>query len=679
MKQVVKIYISFVLLCLATGLSFGQSPFGRGGEEPVKVTTSSKIEGETMRITFKAKIEDGWHIYAQDVTEGPTPSSINIEKISGAELIGELKASSEAKSHYDNAFQAELRYYEESVEFTQEVKLLGGEYVVEGYFEYGACNDMSCTPPTPVEFAFKGKTEKAKADEKVAETPDTMSVSEEATGMISGIAKLEVPKPEAEEEETEQSGSDHSWIWIFLSSFGAGFLALLTPCVWPIIPMTVSFFLKRSKDSRKGLRDSLTYGLSIIVIYMILGLAVTAIFGPSALNAMSTSAVANIFFAGLLIVFGLSFIGAFNLSLPASWSNAVDQKAESTTGVLSIFLMAFTLALVSFSCTGPIIGLLLVEVATQGSYFGPAIGMFGFSLALALPFTLFALFPSWLKKMPRSGSWMMTVKVVLGFVELAFALKFVSVADLAYGTHILDREAFICIWAALAFVLGLFLLGIVKISHGDDMVEEENGVGATRIVCGVASLAFCLYLIPGLWGAPLNGVSAFVPPMNTQDFVLSQNQATSYNLSESNMSVKREHLTSYEEALEIARKENKPLLIDFTGYGCVNCRKMEQKVLANAEVAQMMSERVIFVSLYVDDKTALPEKQTMEDGSVLRTVGDKWSYLQRVRFGVNAQPYYVAVGADEVQIGEAYTFDEDPSHFISFLQSVTEKDGGRNE
>ncbi|MCQ2203484.1 MAG: thioredoxin family protein [Bacteroidales bacterium] len=651
------------------------SPFGKV-ENPISVTPKIKVEnGTTAVMTFSFSMSNGWHVYAQDVTGGPTPTTITIETASECKLEGELTSSAEATKKYDNAFMTELKYYEEDVVFSQRVHLEGGDYVIAGYLEYGACNDMSCLPPTKVEFNYSGtapKREEAKPEEKAevkaeaeketaGETEDREeeSVAAEGRDTVAIAAETETTGAVVAEVTEAEKKEGKSWAWIFVASFVAGLFALLTPCVWPIIPMTVSFFMKRTKDSGKGLRDSMTYGLSIVVIYMLLGLVVTAIFGPSALNEMSTSALANLFFTALLIVFGLSFIGAFDLSLPSSWTNAVDQKASSTTGVLSIFLMAFTLALVSFSCTGPIVGFLLVEVATQGSIMGPAIGMLGFSLALALPFTIFAMFPSMLKKLPRSGSWMMTVKVVLGFVELAFALKFFSVADLAYGWHLLGREVFISIWAALAIVLGLYLLGIVKISHGEESGEAETAVGATRVVTGVISIAFAIYMIPGLWGAPLNAISAFCPPMETQDFVIGQNVAAKQ--------AGAKHYRDLDEAMDEARKSGKPVLVDFTGWGCVNCREMEQKVLNNQEVAEKIDEEYVFVSLYVDDKTSLGEKKTMDDGSVLRTVGDKWSYLQRSRFGVNAQPYYVKLNERGEQIGGAYTFDVNIEHFMNFL------------
>ena len=623
-------------------------------EEPVKVKKNFLLQTDsTALIQFTFKIEKGWHVYAPDVTEGPTPTTLNIEKIEKAQLSGTLTASKNPISTYDKAFGAELRYFENEVTFSQLVSLRGN-YQIEGYLEYGACNDENCLPPTSVNFKYSGK----------ANAQATHTQSEQPTQFAFPTANVQLPTANTEPDiyapvvmpDTEFSAAKVQSDWhLFWLCFVGGLLALLTPCVWPVIPMTVSFFIKRTQDRTKGIRDSLLYGVSIVVIYIVLGLVITAIAGPSALNALSTNAWFNIFFTLMLIVFGVSFLGAFELTLPSSWSNAVDQKAESTTGIVSIFLMAFTLALVSFSCTGPIIGFLLVEVSTQGSLVAPAIGMFGFALALALPFTLFAMFPSWLQKMPRSGSWMVVVKVVLGFIELAFALKFFSVADLAYGWHILDREVFICIWAALAFVLGLFLLGKINMVHAP---QGEN-IGVVRVLCAVASFAFCLYLIPGLWGAPLKAVSAFCPPMNTQDFVVIDNTPHA-------------QFINYEAGMAEAKRTGKPALIDFTGYGCVNCRKMEQAVWTDPRVARMLQNDYILISLYVDDKTPLPEKIEIDDNTTLRTIGDKWSYLQRTKFGVNAQPFYAPLNANGQLIGKPHAFDEDVEHFIRFLKQKEE-------
>ena len=458
---------------------------------------------------------------------------------------------------------------------------------------------------------------------------------------------------------------DRSWLYIFLMGFLGGLVALFTPCVWPIIPMTVSFFLKRAKDDKKkGIKDAITYGISIIVIYLALGLAITGIFGASALNALSTNAVFNIFFCLLLVVFALSFFGWFELTLPASWTNKVDSKASSTSGLLSIFLMAFTLSLVSFSCTGPIIGFLLVELTTSGSIMGPAIGMFGFALALALPFTLFAMFPTWLKKAPKSGGWMNTIKVTLGFIELAFALKFFSVADLAYGWRLLDREVFLCLWIVIFGALGLYLIGKLKFQSDWEGGEMEKPMPVACIMLGLISIAFAIYMVPGLWGAPCKAVSAFAPPMNTQDFNL-------YKANEV-----RAKFLNYEEGMAAAKAQGKPVLVDFTGFGCVNCRKMEAAVWTDPSVANLLENDYVLISLFVDDKTPLPEhiQVTEENGQqrTLRTVGDKWSYLQRSKFGANAQPFYVALDNEGKPLTGSAVYDEDIKKYVDFLKAGLE-------
>ena len=531
--------------------------------------------------------------------------------------------------------------------------LTAEDYVIEGYLEYGACNDENCLPPTQVPFSYGERP--AGGDSPVIGGADGQTSIAVTDGQPSYWAPV-VDELNGFGETVAQR--DLSWLYVFGMGFVGGLLALFTPCVWPIIPMTVSFFLKRSKDRRKGVRDACTYGASIVVIYVTLGLAVTALFGANALNALSTNAVFNIFFCLLLVVFAASFLGAFEITLPSRWSNAVDSKAEQTTGLLSIFLMAFTLSLVSFSCTGPIIGFLLVEVSTTGSIVGPAIGMLGFALALALPFTLFALFPSWLKSMPRSGGWMNVIKVTLGFIELAFALKFLSVADLAYGWGILDRETFLALWIALFGLLGLYLLGKIKFAHDD----EETRIGVTRFFCALASLAFAIYMVPGLWGAPLKAVSAFAPPLQTQDFNLYTDEVHA-------------QFTDYDQGMAYARQQGKPVMLDFTGYGCVNCRKMELSVWTDPEVRTLINDDYVLITLYVDDKTPLPQPmRVVENGAerTLRTVGDKWSYLQRTKFGANAQPFYVLVDNEGRPLNHSYSYDEDVQKYVQFLETGLE-------
>lgn len=650
-------------------------------QDPVKFKSELKtVAADEAEVVFTAAIDKGWHVYSTDLGDGgPISATFNVEKIFGAEVVGKLKPVGKEISTFDKLFEMKVRYFENTAQFVQKLKLTGGAYQLEGYLEYGACNDENCLPPTQVPFQFSGKVEGAakeaaaataemKAETQSAEqetAADTVSVA--AIGGADGPTEINVTdkvdlwKPVINELQSlgeTTSQEDMSWIYIFITGFAGGLLALFTPCVWPIIPMTVSFFLKRSKDKKKGIRDAWTYGASIVVIYVTLGLAITLIFGASALNALSTNAVFNILFCLMLVVFAASFFGAFEITLPSKWSTAVDSKAEATSGLLSIFLMAFTLSLVSFSCTGPIIGFLLVQVSTTGSVVAPAIGMLGFAIALALPFTLFALFPSWLKSMPKSGGWMNIIKVTLGFLELAFALKFLSVADLAYGWRILDRETFLALWIVLFALLGFYLLGKIKFPHDDD----DTKVSVPRFFMALASLAFAVYMVPGLWGAPLKAVSAFAPPMQTQDFNLYNNEVHA-------------RFDDYDLGMEYARQHGKPVMLDFTGYGCVNCRKMELAVWTNPKVSDIINNDYVLITLYVDNKTPLPSPvKIVENGTerTLRTVGDKWSYLQRVKFGANAQPFYVLIDNEGKPLNKSYSYDEDIPKYIEFLQTGLE-------
>ena len=669
-----KLLFPFVLLLFAVAV---QAQI----QDPVKFNSELKIlAADEAEVVFTAAIDKGWHVYSTDLCDGgPISATFNVEKISGAEVVGKLKPVGKEISTFDKLFEMKVRYFENTAQFVQKLKLTGGAYQIEGYLEYGACNDENCLPPTQVPFKFSGKAEGA-AKEAAAAAAETKAEEQPAKQeTVSGTApvaaiggadgpteikvadKVDLWKPVISElnslgETTSQE--DMSWIYIFITGFAGGLLALFTPCVWPIIPMTVSFFLKRSKDKKKGIRDAWTYGASIVVIYVTLGLAITLIFGASALNALSTNAVFNILFCLMLVVFAASFFGAFEITLPSKWSTAVDSKAEATSGLLSIFLMAFTLSLVSFSCTGPIIGFLLVQVSTTGSVVAPAIGMLGFAIALALPFTLFALFPSWLKSMPKSGGWMNIIKVTLGFLELAFALKFLSVADLAYGWRILDRETFLALWIVLFALLGFYLLGKIKFPHDDD----DSKVSVPRFFMALASLAFAVYMVPGLWGAPLKAVSAFAPPMQTQDFNLYNNEVHA-------------KFDDYDLGMEYARQHGKPVMLDFTGYGCVNCRKMELAVWTNPKVSDIINNDYVLITLYVDNKTPLPSPvKIVENGTerTLRTVGDKWSYLQRVKFGANAQPFYVLIDNEGKPLNKSYSYDEDIPKYIEFLQTGLE-------
>lgn len=655
--------------------------------DPVKFKTELKNVSDTeAEIVFTATIDNGWHVYSTELGDGgPISATFNVEKKSGVELVGKLKPVGKEIDTFDKLFEMKVRYFEHSAKFVQKLKLTGGAYAIEGYLEYGACNDESCLPPTEVPFKFSGEAKAASAaapvtkaeepkkkEEAAAPADNTKEVVEmtelvpatpttAATDVQPAVSSSELWTPVINDLQAlgeEHSQENMSWLYIFVTGFLGGLIALFTPCVWPIIPMTVSFFLKRSKDKKKGIRDAWTYGASIVVIYVALGLAITLIFGASALNALSTNAVFNILFFLMLVIFAASFFGAFEIRLPSKWGNAVDSKAESTTGLLSIFLMAFTLSLVSFSCTGPIIGFLLVQVSTTGSVVAPAIGMLGFAIALALPFTLFALFPSWLKSMPKSGGWMNVIKVTLGFLELAFALKFLSVADLAYGWRLLDRETFLALWIVIFGLLGLYLLGKIKFPHDDD----DNKVGVTRFFLALISLAFAVYMIPGLWGAPLKAVSAFAPPMQTQDFNLHKNDVHA-------------KFDDYDLGMEYARLNNKPVMLDFTGYGCVNCRKMEAAVWTDPKVSDIMNNDYVLITLYVDNKTPLTEPVTITENGTerkLRTVGDKWSYLQRVKFGANAQPFYVLLDNQGKPLNKSYAYDENVSKYIDFLQTGLE-------
>lgn len=665
-------------------------------KDPVKFKTELTTLSDTeVEVVFTATIDKGWHVYSTDLGDGgPISATFNVDNKSGVELVGKLKPVGKEVATFDKLFEMKVRYFENTAKFVQKVKFTGGAYAIEGYLEYGACDDESCLPPTQVPFKFSGvakagnaaatKTEQPKAEQPEQKVVDKADKKEGATPVASkdssammelvpattteaitdiqpAVTSSELWKPVISDLQAlgeEHGQEDMSWIYIFITGFLGGLLALFTPCVWPIIPMTVSFFLKRSKDKKKGIRDAWTYGASIVVIYVALGLAITLIFGASALNALSTNAIFNILFFLMLVIFAASFFGAFEIRLPSKWGNAVDSKAESTTGLLSIFLMAFTLSLVSFSCTGPIIGFLLVQVSTTGSVVAPAIGMLGFAIALALPFTLFALFPSWLKSMPKSGGWMNVIKVTLGFLELAFALKFLSVADLAYGWRLLDRETFLALWIVIFALLGFYLLGKIKFPHDDD----DNKVGVTRFFMALISLAFAVYMVPGLWGAPLKAVSAFAPPMQTQDFNLYKNEVHA-------------KFDDYDLGMEYARLNGKPVMLDFTGYGCVNCRKMEAAVWTDPKVSDLINNDYVLITLYVDNKTPLTEPvKIIENGTerTLRTVGDKWSYLQRVKFGANAQPFYVLLDNQGKPLNKSYAYNEDIPKYIEFLQTGLE-------
>ena len=659
---------------------------------PVKVTSTLKTNGSAeAEIVFSCKIQHGWHVYSTGLgADGPISASFNVNKMEGAEPVGKLKARGKEISTFDPLFEMKLRYFEGSATFVQKIKFTKPTYVIDAYLEYGACSEQNCLPPSEASIKKSGTSpavdgkEAAKDNASDANKVDAAALAKAQADSLANLANAEKVdstasidpafsveansddakawwKPVVKELQAFGGNNDiasHGILYIFIIGFVGGLLALVMPCIWPIIPMTVSFFLKRAKnDKKKGIRDAITYGLSIVIIYLVLGLAVTAIAGPSTLNALSTSAVFNIILFLLLAIFAFSFFGWFEIKLPDSWGNAVDSKASSTTGLISIFLMAFTLVLVSFSCTAPIIGLLLVQTVTSGDWLAPTVGMFGFALALALPFTLFALFPSWLKSAPKSGSWMETIKIVLGFIELAFSLKFLSVADLAYGWHIMDREVFLSLWIVIFGLLGLYLIGKLKFQVDAIGGDINKPMPVACIMLGLCSLAFSVYMIPGLWGAPCKAVSAFAPPINTQDFNLNNKTVESV-------------YKDYETGMAAAKAAGKPVLIDFTGFGCVNCRKMEASVWTDPSVADKLTKDYVLISLYVDDKTPLPQPMEVEfngEKRTLRTIGDKWSYLQASKFGANAQPFYVAVDNEGNPLTGSFGFKEDVSAYLDFL------------
>jgi thiol:disulfide interchange protein len=663
--------------------------------QPVKFSSQLKTDGTAVgEIIFSGKIDQGWHVYSTGLgNDGPISATFNVDKMDGAQPVGKLMAKGHELSSFDKMFNMKLRYFEGSVQFVQKVKFTKPVYKIQAHLEYGACNDQNCMPPTSVDINKSGKSPavdgaaaqakltpaqtaaiaKAKADSIAAAQAAQMrgdtavaSVAVDSAALQSAQSQLDMKslwKPVVKQLQAFGGNADlaHQSLWyIFFMGLIGGLLALVMPCIWPIIPMTISFFLKRAKDDKKkGIRDAWIYGISIVVVYLAVGLLVTAIFGPSQLNALSTSAVFNIFLFLLLAVFAFSFFGWFELKLPDKWANSVDSKASNTTGLLSIFLMAFTLVLVSFSCTAPIIGLLLVETVSSGNWVAPTIGMLGFALALAIPFALFAMFPSWLKSAPKSGSWMTNIKVVLGFVELAFSLKFLSVADLAYGWHILDREVFLSLWIVIFGALGMYLIGKLKFQADAIGGDINQPMPVPSIMLGLCSIAFAIYMVPGLWGAPCKAVSAFAPPMYTQDFNL-------------NTKTVEAQYRDYELGMAAAKAQGKPVLLDFTGFGCVNCRKMEASVWTDPRVSEKLTKDYVLISLFVDDKTPLPQPMEVTfngEKKTLRTVGDKWSYLQAMKFGANAQPFYVAVDNTGNPLTASHSYKEDVDDYLKFLDA----------
>ena len=630
---------------------------------PSHVTWTTDIESKTPTsgvIRWTAAIEDGWHIYGLEMPDikdasMPNPTTITINPAEGLVLDGTIKASVAANTHFDDLLKLNLPWYEGKVTFTQAYTLAEGctGVNITGTINYMSCTATACTPPAKEKFSITVGEPTAVAADTVTAAATAPVVSHSSKG--SGADWWQPVTMEATQGQSATPTSDSPW-WVILGlGFLGGLVALLTPCVWPMIPMTVSFFLKKGRSRRRSITDAITYAVSIIVIYLVLGIAITMAFGASKLNDIATSALFNVLFFALLVVFAVSFFGAFEIKLPSRWSNAIDSKAESTTGFLSIFFMAFTLVLVSFSCTGPIIGTLLVEAVSQGSILGPALGMGGFALGMALPFGLFAFFPSMLKEMPKSGSWLNTVKVVLGFIELILSLKFLSVADLAYGWRILDREVFVALWIVLFALMGMYLLGKLRFPHDDDSKGGRVGVG--RFFLATASLAFAVYLLPGLWGAPLKSISAFAPPLNTQDFNLYGGTFREFD--------------NYDEGMQYAKDNNMPVIVDFSGYACVNCRKIEGAVFDTERVRNVIEQGYVLIKLMVDDKAPLDEPYTVQEygGTTdIETVGEQWSYLQRHKFDISSQPYYVLLDNDGLPLAPARVYDENIDAFVVWLE-----------
>lgn len=597
-----------------------------------KVEMTSAKEGD---FVFVVTVDQGWHLYGFNLPEGgPKSTNIIFDKNDNVELIGSIVPSIPPTEKVDPIFSLQLSWWDSNVTFKQKFRIKEDvKTTITGRIEFQGCNNESCIAPTKEVFSLEVGSGQANTmavvDSVVVQQPQMIQPQQNQltspnSAENSWWAPVEVPAEDA----SEQPSTNSPWWMIFIYGFFGGLAALITPCVWPLIPMTVSFFLKKNKSKAKSIQDAMTYGVAIIVIYLILGLAITVIFGAGKLNELATSALFNIIFFVLLVVFGISFLGAFDIKLPSKWSNAIDGKAEQTTGFISIFFMAFTLALVSFSCTGPLIGTLLVEAASIGDISGPAIGMAGFAIALAIPFTLFAIFPSMLKSMPKSGGWLNSVKVVLGFLELALALKFLSVADLCEGWGILDREVFLVLWIVIFAMLGFYLLGKLKFAHDADL----QYVSVPRLFLAIVSFAFVVYMIPGLWGAPLKSISAFAPPLSTQDFNLYGGGFKEFD--------------DYDAGMKYAEENNMPVLIDFTGHGCVNCRKMESAVFDTERIHKVINENYVLIKLVVDDKADLDSAYTINDNGktkLIETVGDKWSYLQQHKFQTSTQPYYVVL------------------------------------
>lgn len=669
------ILFSFSSILQAQSLvNFGQKEIQK---DPVSWKQSFKKTGNgEYTITFVATAEPKWHFYSQ-YTEGTMPMVFTFDKPNGYKPIGKVKESPKPKEEFDDLLGGLTKYWDKTANFSQKIKITQSELItVKGFIDYQACIEGACTA---LSYEFNIQIDASKDNIEVIPAETTNNIKDTATAQSAQKStdssaniteasqkaldqndlKAQWYKPvidQLQAYENNHSIADKSLLFIFIAGFLGGLIALVTPCVWPMIPMTVSYFIKQA-DKGKGKRNAVIYGFSIILIYVTLGLGVTLLFGADKLNEWSTSAAFNVFFFALLVVFAAAFLGAFELQLPTSWVNKMDAKADRTSGLLSIFFMAFTLALVSFSCTGPIIGTLLVE-AVQNGALAPLVGMVGFSMALAIPFTLFAIFPTMMKAMPKSGGWLNSVKVVLGFLELALALKFLSNADLAYHWGILDRETFLVLWIVLFAMLGFYLLGKIRFNH--DSPVDKIGVG--RFGLASISFAFALYMVPGLWGAPLKAISAFSPPQFTQDFDLYGGAVHA-------------KFENYDEGMAYAKANNKPVLVDFTGFGCVNCRNMEAAVWTDPRVKQYLEEEYVLISLYVDDRKLLPENQqyvSKINGKTIRNVGNKWSELQFGKFGTQSQPYYFLLDNEGNLLNGAEAYNLDVDNYLKFLKTGLE-------
>ena len=633
--------------------------------------TKQKVSETDYELLMTATMDPGWYIYGTDLAPGgPIPTAITFNEDAGFELIEGLKYP-DADVKYDPNFEMDIPMYGGRVTFSQRVRVLSaGPVKVTGELQFMSCDDQRCLPPDYIDFSFELEGAAVLTDD-----PATPA----AEGLTPTLDIVADEEEEAIEIFTPQQSEESGLGWTFIIGLLGGLLALLTPCVFPMIPLTVSFFLRNADNRARAIRDAFFYGFTIIFSYVVLGLAISMIFGPSTLNALATSPGFNVFFFALLIFFSASFFGAFELTMPAKWSNALDSKADKTGGLIAVILMGLTFVLVSFSCTGPIVGTLLVEAAISGSIFAPAIGMLGFSLALAIPFSLFALFPTALKSLPKSGGWMNAVKVVLGFIVLAFSLKFLSVADAVGQWGILDREVFLVIWIAIFLLMGLYLIGKIKFAHD----SELKYLSVPRLMLAIASFAFVFYLIPGLWGAPLRAISSFLPSPVTQDFDLSRITAQAGSGDGETIYIgssvqEGPHgllaFTDYDEGLQAAREAGKPVFLDFTGLGCANCRKMEASVWSDPRVLERLRDDFVKISLFVDDRTRLPESEQFVSDALgreraIRTVGQKWSVFQAERYGANTQPYYVILDHEENMLAPPHGYDMNISRYIEFLDT----------